>query len=352
MALQDVSASGDLDLTLPTLAELEADGLVDLWCGRLASPSTGFSPATVEAYQTGLRRFVFVATEPDRRSLVDGLLPVFGDNATLRLVVDELLDRYADRTVSVTLSAVSSFAEILVENDVLAAVPGWPKSRRSAPDPDPSHYEPDEVAALMAAASDDQHKRARRVRDPVRDPTILQVLLTLGLRASELVHAEVSWLRGEGEDTILRVVGKGSKARVLPIGASTDLLNVVVAWLAHRRSVVGPTTGESPLFCRRDGSPLTYDGLLYLFNAWLAIANDRHHEDPSRWAAVPVFKGQAKLHACRHTAAFDMVRRGVPLNLVQGVLGHSNVATTSLYVKAKGLELRDALSDVAVPEWR
>ena len=352
MATQDVSAFGDLDLTLPTLAELEADSLVDQWCGQLASPSTGFSPATVEAYQAGLRRFVFVATEPDQRSLADGLLPVFGDNATLRLVVDELLDRYADRTVSVTLSAVSSFAEILVENNVLTAVPGWPKSRRSAPDPDPSHYEPDEVAALMAAASDDQHKRARRVRDPVRDPTILQVLLTLGLRASELVNAEVSWLRGEGEDTILRVIGKGSKARVLPIGASTDLLNVVVAWLAHRRSVVGPTTGESPLFCRRDGSPLTYDGLLYLFNAWLAIANDRHQEDPSRWAAVPVFKGQAKLHACRHTAAFDMVRRGVPLNLVQGVLGHSNVATTSLYVKAKGLELRDALSDVAVPKWR
>ncbi|MEC9203556.1 MAG: tyrosine-type recombinase/integrase [Actinomycetota bacterium] len=51
----------------------------------------------------------------------------------------------------------------------------------------------------------------------------------------------------------------------------------------------------------------------------------------------------------RHTAAFNLIGTGVPLNQVQGILGHANISTTSLYIKARGAELRSTIEAVAVP---
>ncbi|MCP4741550.1 MAG: tyrosine-type recombinase/integrase [Actinomycetales bacterium] len=334
---------------LPDLTEIGAQDLVEAWTTRITSASEGLATATSAAYISGLRRFIMYATTPNDRDFRH-LRRTMVTPKTMRTLVDELAAEYAPSTVGVTMSAARSFCELLVEEGELDSLPEWPRARPVTGDEfDPPHYDRDEVAALLAAAADTNHNIATRVRDQARDVAILQVLFTLGLRASELVEATVAWIRGAGEDTTFRVVGKGDKARVLPIGASPELLLVLDSWTTHRRHTIGPTTADSPLFCKQNGTALTYDGLLYLFNAWLTISDRRHAQDPSDNAAVRRFQDRAKIHACRHTAAFNMIGVGTPLNLVQGVLGHANIATTSLYVKASGAELKTAIQAIAVP---
>ena len=337
--------------SLPDLEVLEAPDLVEGWRNLLSSNTSGLSDNTVKSYLQGLRRFImFACPNPEERQFRH-LRRSFTDPKHLRQTIDELSGEYGATTVGLSVAAAKSFAEFLIEDGEIQTQPTWPKVRVSTTDDfDPPHYDHGEKQALVTAAAEpvETISLGARVRDPIRDVAILQVLFTLGLRAAELTASEFGWIRGENQDTILRVLGKGNKVRVLPIGQNQELLQVINNWLDHRRNVIGPTASDAPLFCDRQGNQIHYDKLIYLFNLWLQLSEIRHAQDPEN-KTVRRFKGRAKLHACRHSAAFDLIAQGVPLNLIQGMLGHKSIATTSLYLKATGQELATAIKATQIP---
>jgi integrase len=146
-----------------------------------------------------------------------------------------------------------------------------------------------------------------------RDLALVGLMLLDGLRSCEVLALELEDLQlAEGQ---IRVHGKGNKERPLPL--HPDILDV----LGHYLRLERPLTNTPALFVslkgRQRGQPLNTAGLRSLF---------RHHRMLSKVR-------QANPHRCRHTFGADMVRAGMSLPALQRLMGHSQIATTMLYVE-------------------
>src|SRR5215831_7957392 len=146
-----------------------------------------------------------------------------------------------------------------------------------------------------------------------RDLALVGLMLLDGLRSCEVLALELEDLQlAEGQ---IRVHGKGNKERPLPL--HPDILDV----LGHYLRLERPLTNTPALFVslkgRQRGQPLNTAGLRSLF---------RHHRMLSKVR-------QANPHLCRHTFGADMVRAGMSLPALQRLMGHSQIATTMLYVE-------------------
>jgi site-specific recombinase XerD len=144
--------------------------------------------------------------------------------------------------------------------------------------------------------------------DASRDRALLELLYSCGLRraeASALNVGDVDFLSG-----IARVFGKGSKERLVPVGASA--LGFLRAYLASRGR---PGDGEA-LFINRRGGRLSSDGVAFLVRRWCRRS--------------PLLKTVAP-HAFRHSFATHLLDRGADIREVQEMLGHSSLSTTQIY---------------------
>jgi integrase/recombinase XerD len=146
-----------------------------------------------------------------------------------------------------------------------------------------------------------------------RDLALVALMLLDGLRSREVLDLHLESL--QLADAQIRVLGKGTKHRLLPLPAET--VEALQSYLRLER----PLTNSPSLFVslkgRRRGQPLTPAGLRSLF---------RHHRLCSQ---VP----RANPHRLRHTFGADMVRGGISLPALQHLMGHSHIHTTMLYVQ-------------------
>jgi integrase/recombinase XerD len=147
----------------------------------------------------------------------------------------------------------------------------------------------------------------------IRDRAILEVLYATGIRVSELVtlrQAEV--YTGDG---IIRVFGKGSKERLVPIGPSA------LQWIARYRSetrilLVRRTAAQDALFLNMRGSPLTRVAIWNLVQQYARKAGVTREVHP---------------HTFRHSFATHLLEGGADLRAVQEMLGHADISTTQVY---------------------
>jgi integrase/recombinase XerD len=166
-----------------------------------------------------------------------------------------------------------------------------------------------------------------------RDLALVGLMLLDGLRSCEVLGLQLEDL--QLAEAQMRVLGKGNKKRTVPL--PPEILEVFGNYLRLER----PLTNAPALFVslkgRQRGQPMTAAGLRSLF---------RHHRVLSQVR-------QANPHRCRHTCAYDMVRAGMSLPALQRLMGHSQIATTMLYVAlapqdvwreyARAIEQRKAL---------
>jgi len=362
----ECDARGADKRSLMDLGELGADHLVEKWEDQLAGRTWLRSPNTQKSYRTGLARFLtFAFAGPDECSM-HGLTRLFlsEQRKALFAVVEDIAQNYAKSTFTLTISATKHFAAFLHLEGEIPELPTWPSVRQPESDFDPPHYSPEEQQALVTAAATplDGVPIGPRVRSPLRDSTMLTMLIATGMRAEELITFDVGWLVGKGPERVLTITGKGQKKRSLPIGAKPELLGVIDPYLEWRKAaaygtskggvstaevVARPFSRESPVFVTNKGERFTYGSLRYLYTTWLDIA-DWRFAGGLTGVKVPRYDGTATLHACRHTAAINLVGAGVALNLVQAYLGHSSIAVTSAYLKVKGLELTGAVANTQV----
>jgi len=166
---------------------------------------------------------------------------------------------------------------------------------------------------VIVPLSADQIARFWKGFRTFRDLAIVALMLLDGLRSCEILQLQLEDL--SLSEAQLRVLGKGSKKRVLPFPAET--LEVLQNYLRLER----PLTNSPALFVSLKGSqrgrPMTVAGLRSLF---------RHHR---RCSSVP----QANPHRFRHTFGTDMVRAGISLPALMHLMGHAHIHTTMLYVE-------------------
>lgn len=219
-------------------------------------------------------------------------------------VEDFILSRdfLSKRSQARLLSSLRSFCTWLVLEGLLKDNPcdrvDAPKLGRYLPDV----LSVDEVAAVIGTADTTTWMG-------LRDRALLEVLYGCGLRVSEAVGLKISnfYL----EDSFIRVVGKGNKERIVPVGEMA-----VAAVMAYLESRPAEFSGVDDLFLNRYGKALSR---VSAFNAVKKMT-----------LAAGISKSVSP-HTFRHSFATHLIENGADLRVVQEMLGHESVATTEIY---------------------
>lgn len=200
------------------------------------------------------------------------------------------------------LSAVRSWCKFLVVQGVLTSNPAAdvqaPKRRRKLPDT----LDVDTMSVLLELGADEPLA--------IRDRTMMELLYSSGLRLAELTSLNLDSI--DRHDRTLRVIGKGSKERQLPIGARA--LEALSVWLKARVQLARPD--ETALFVSRSGSRLSRRSVQSRVKYWA----QRQGVD------INVFP-----HLFRHSFATHLLESGGDLRAVQELLGHADISTTQIY---------------------
>jgi integrase/recombinase XerC len=264
------------------------------------------SPHTLRAYLSDVRQFLETAGG-DRLAGV-------GPDAIRRWL--RTLDGGTERTsIARKLSAVRGFFRFCTRTRILAHDPtsgiATPKVRRSLP----THLSLDDVDRLLSVPRDDT-QLARR------DRAILELLYSSGLRVSELTGLD--WDRLDVESGAVRVLGKGRKERVVPVGRPA--LRALESYRAAC-AAAGLCVTRGAVFRNRAGGRLTSRSVDRLMARDVAAART-----PSR--ATP--------HALRHTFATHLLGGGADLRAIQELLGHASLSTTQRYTHVDLRRLMEA----------
>ena len=145
----------------------------------------------------------------------------------------------------------------------------------------------------------------------LRDRAILEVLYSCGLRVSELVELKISQLYLDS--SFIRVVGKGNKERLVPIGEPAVL--AVMAYLEVRGESAAPSYDDY-LFLNRYGKTLSRVSIFKLIKNQAIVAGVNKDISP---------------HSFRHSFATHLIENGADLRVVQEILGHESILTTEIY---------------------
>jgi integrase/recombinase XerD len=213
------------------------------------------------------------------------------------------------------LSALRMLARYLVKekvrDDDFTALLTGPKPQRRIP----STLSADEVARLVAAPSGGTPRA-------LRDRALLELFYSSGLRVSELAGLMLQQV--DIEQGFLRVFGKGSKERVVPVGGKAcDALAVYLA--SGRPHLVKPRTG-SQLFLNKNGTALSRVAL------WMIVKAQAKRAGLTK---------NVKPHALRHSFATHLLTGGADLRAIQEMLGHASISTTQIYTAVEPQRLLD-----------
>jgi integrase/recombinase XerC len=208
----------------------------------------------------------------------------------------------APRSIQRRLSAIRGFYEFLVRERVVKYNPAHdvraPKAIRRLP----QTLDADQMARLLEIPAGDVFV--------TRDHAIMELLYSSGLRLAELVSLDVTGL--DLADRTVHVVGKGNKARIVPVG--TEATGALRRWLAERVALAKPA--EPALFVGRSGTRLGRRAVQTRVAYWAR----------RQGVSVRVYP-----HLFRHSFASHLLESGGDLRGVQELLGHADIATTQIY---------------------
>jgi len=264
------------------------------------------SPHTVSAYRRDLSRF----SAEFAGQKVDSVT-----TANIRDFLISLREQgLSPASVARSLSSIKSFFKYLCQDkqfqDNPAEILETPKRWRKLPD-------------VLSSEDVDNLLKSPDLESVLglRDKAMLEILYASGLRVSELINLQVSQL--DMQVGYLRTLGKGSKERIVPIGAMAKrgvenyILNSRPALISSRKDGGKP----EELFVTRRGRGMTRQGFWKLLKGYVTQANIRANVSP---------------HTLRHAFATHLLERGADLRSVQQMLGHSDISTTQIYTHILG----------------
>jgi integrase/recombinase XerD len=182
----------------------------------------------------------------------------------------------------------------------------------------PGVLSPGQMKRLLAAPEPPERADASALPLWQRDRAILELMYSSGLRASEVGQLEVSGV--VQELGVLRVLGKGDKQRLVPMGEpAQQTLNEYLEHCRPRLVEIGLAKGD-----RRD------DGRVFLTRSGRPIERVRVWQLVKKWAGIAGL-GHVHPHTLRHSFATHLLAGGADLRLVQELLGHADIATTQIY---------------------
>jgi len=286
------------------------DPLVERYLRRLRVEG-GLAINTIEAYRRDLAKLQHYLLAQHRLQMSDQIASshVAAFLASLRQ------QRLASSSLARMLSALRGWFRFLLREQMAATSPLRDLPARSRAVVLPKILTKREVLQLLdmpAGSSPEDH----------RDRAMLELLYASGLRVSELVGLAISQVDLNG--SCLRVIGKGAKERVVPMGQMAR--DLVAEYVAHVRPVLLRGRPARALFVSRRARALTRQGFWKLLRQRAQRAG----------IAKPISP-----HMLRHSFATHLLEGGADLRAVQTMLGHADIATTQIYTHVERSRLKE-----------
>ena len=280
--------------TTLTLADAAADFLYRIEVER------GLSPHTIAAYGRDLDQFIVFCSRLGSERLEDV------SRRTIRRYIAQLSTRgYSRRSIARKISSVRSFFSDATGRGLLPANPAegvrQPKRPASLPKALPQQGLSDALDSVVGEGPVD-----------LRDRAILEIVYSSGLRVSEVAALQLGDIRSD----MVRVVGKGGKERVVPVGRAAR--DAVAKYVEKARPQLAGEQAYSALWVGVRGGPLDARGVRRVVH--------------KRLGTFP--------HALRHSFATHLLEGGADLRTVQEMLGHVELATTQIYTSVSRRHLK------------
>ena len=289
-------------IPLPADVQLIAEYLDAIWMEK------GLSDNTQESYKRDLAQFA-VWLNQQGQQLISADAVIVQSYLNVRLQ-----KKLSSRTSARFLSCVRGFYRYLLRENRISENPVALVDNPKLSRPLPKSLSETDVEALLAAPD---------LSDPIglRDRTMLEVLYACGLRVTELV--ELTMPQINLRQNVVRVMGKGSKERLIPMGEEA------AAWLARylreARPVLLNNMPDDVVFPSSRAQPMTRQTFWYRIKHWALVAGIKKELSP---------------HTLRHAFATHLLNHGADLRVVQLLLGHSDLSTTQIYTHVAKLRMK------------
>ena len=271
----------------------------------------GYSVNTLDAYMRDVDKlFRYLAVEQ-----VDVLDVKLEDLEHFAAFISDL--GIGPRSLELILSGVRQFYRFLVIDGYLEVDPTELLE---------SPKQPDHLPEVLSTAEVDLLEQAIDLSkwEGHRNRAIIEVLFSCGLRVSELTNLKLSNLYIE--EQYIRVMGKGSKERLVPI--SPRALDELNYWFADRNVMKIKPGEEDYVFLNRRGHHLTRTMILIMIK---------------RYAVEAGIKKTISPHTLRHSFATSLLEGGADLRAIQAMLGHESIGTTEIYTHIDTSTLRQEI---------
>lgn len=209
------------------------------------------------------------------------------------------------RSISRLLATLRRFFRFLLRENKIKEDPTLKIQTPKIPKSLPKSLSEDEVEGLLEAPD-------IKTDVGMRDRSMLELLYACGLRVSELVGIQLTEVILS--DGVIRVTGKGSKTRLVPMGE--EAVDWIKKYLAKSRQNILNKQTSKFLFVTNRGGEMTRQAFWYLIKKYALMANIDKPMSP---------------HILRHAFATHLINHGADLRVVQMLLGHSDISTTQIY---------------------
>lgn len=222
----------------------------------------------------------------------------------------------AAATVARKLAAIRGFYDFLVRSERLGQNPADLVSSPKREQKLPRVLSGEQARALL-------ERIPARTPLELRDRAMLELAYSCGLRCEEVVNLDADSVDFESEQ--VRVLGKGSKERLLPVGEPAQ--RALRRYLERGRHTLAADPREAALFLSKSGRRL-------------------HSSDVTRrlalWVREAALAAGVSPHALRHSFATHLLEGGADLRTIQELLGHASISTTQVYTRVDAARLREA----------
>ncbi|HNU66603.1 MAG TPA: site-specific tyrosine recombinase XerD [Methylotenera sp.] len=280
-------------MALESAEAQQLDSFIDhLWL------EDGLSKNTLESYRLDLTSFTLWLPTQKKQ-----LLTV--EEADIQQYLAVKFPQSKPRSISRLIATLRRFYRYCLRENLIKTDPTIQIQSPKLPRSLPKSLNEEEVIALLNAPN-------LNAPAGIRDKAMLELLYACGLRVSELVNIKATEV--SINDAVVRVTGKGSKTRLVPMGE--DAADWISRYLREARPALLHKRLCDALFVTNRGEAMTRQAFWYLIKRYALLAGITKPMSP---------------HVLRHAFATHLLNHGADLRVVQMLLGHADISTTQIY---------------------
>ena len=259
----------------------------------------GLSDATLSSYRSDLKLFS-KWLQKQGKTLTNS-----APSDIQQYLAERYSKQYSSRSTARFLSSARKFYRYLLQSNQIKVDPTQQIESPKIQPPVPKSLSEDEVDNLLSQPDLDTALG-------LRDKAMLELLYSSGLRITELISVEMNQIGFQ--QGVMRVIGKGNKERIVPIGE--EALQSIAQYIRHGRAELANEKVSDWLFLSTRGQRMTRQTFWHRIKFYAKTAGIRKHLSP---------------HTLRHAFATHLLNHGADLRTLQMLLGHSDLSTTQIY---------------------